>query len=197
MNQKGQEYIEVYDSTHLAINKKTLENYYEICEKAILQEKIIEFDYEKTNGTNSTVRVEPYELVSYRNGWYIKGMNKLVMKTYKLNRIKHLEMTNIPFIKNKDLISKDDKSFNLSKIKVVMVISNRNDIKEYTYSKDQIIEDIHSNVFKLTATMPHYTAYALAKNLGSSCEIIEPEELKQMVIEDAKKLLVLYENRKE
>lgn len=196
-NQQGHDVIEVYDSTHLAIPKKILERYYHLCEEAISHNKVIEFDYEKTNGTMSTVRIEPYELISYRNGWYIKGMNKLVMKTYKLNRIKRLEVTNIPFIKNNDYISKEDKSFNLEKIKVKLIITNRNDIKEYIYSNDQHIEEMNDNVFVMTASMPEYTAYALAKNLGSACEIVEPIELKQKVIDDAKKILELYENRNE
>jgi len=73
---------------------------------AILERRIIEFDYYNSYGDKAFRRVEPVQLWFKSKSWYLKGfcLNKKDMRLYKLSRIKNLAVTDEHFSERGSLV---------------------------------------------------------------------------------------------
>lgn len=187
-----EDFYQVYNSVTLLRERSELETIYDQVRYAIENQRLISFTYEKTNGEKSEVRVEPYYLAAYRNAWYIKAIHNLEKRTYKLNRIWDLSIENIPFIRDEKRFDFSQNDFGFDDVHVELIIHNRNDVLEYRYSDDQCIKRIDDTTFLFEANMKEYSAYALIKNLGNSCKVIEPAYLRDRYIEECKGVLEKY-----
>lgn len=188
---EGDDFYRVYDSVTLNCDRKFLEKVYQRLQFAISHNCCVEMEYEKTNGEKSHVVVEPYFLVSYRNAWYLNAVKNGEERTYKINRINNLNVTNTQFKRKKKYKFKED-SFDLREVHVELMVFNRNDISEYKYSDNQEIKRVGKDKFHFEADMKEYSAYALIKNLGKECKVIQPEFLRDRLIEEAKEILDKY-----
>ena len=188
---EGEEFFRVYDSVTLNCDRNFLEKVYQKLRFAISHSLCVEMEYEKTNGEVSVVNVEPYYLVSYRNAWYLNAVKNGEERTYKINRINKLTVTSDKFRKLKKY-KFNQNSFDLEDVHVELMIFNRNDISEYKYSDNQVIKRVDVNTFHFEADMKEFSAYALIKNLGKDCRVIQPEYLRDRLIEEAKDIIERY-----
>lgn len=191
------EFYQVYNSVSLNRSREELEFIYEQVKQAIESCYHLEFKYEKPSGIVSKVSLEPYYLIAYRNGWYVKGLKNMKERTYKLNRMSQVCVSEIPFVRKEELCSVEDKSFNFEDIHVELMIHNRNDISEYSYSENQMIKRLDKNTFLLAADMNEYAAWALIKNLGKDCQVLEPEYLKDRLVDEARAIIEEYEKEEQ
>lgn len=184
-----EDFYQVYNSVTLLRDRTELESIYDQARYAIENHLMLSFTYEKTNGEKTEVRIEPYYLAAYRNAWYIKAVHNLEQRTYKLNRIFNLRIENIPFVRDDKRFDFNKNSFGFEDIHVELVIHDRNDVLEYRYSDDQIIKRIDDTTFVFEANMKEYSAYALIKNLGKDCKVIEPVSLKERYLQECREVL--------
>jgi len=94
----------------LRINLKTTGDFtklgliFNLVEQSILSKRIVGLDYESLESGKSSREVDPYALVFKRHSWYLLGFchNREEMRTFRLNRIKKVTLTDRNFEKNSD-----------------------------------------------------------------------------------------------
>lgn len=190
---EGDDFYRVYDSVTLNCDRKILEEVYQVLQFAISHKLYVEMIYEKTNGEISTFKAQPYYLVTYRNAWYLNAVMNGEPRTYKINRIKNVKLLKETFTRKKKYKFKED-SFDLKEIHVELMVYNRNDIMEYKYSDNQKIGRVGKDMFHFEADMKEYSAYALIKNLGKDCKVLQPEYLRDRLIEEAEEIIKKYKD---
>lgn len=74
-------------------------NKYALLKSAILNSKMIQFDYYNANGEKSTREVEPMQFLFKNRAWYINGfcLARRANRIFKISRIKNLKITEIKF----------------------------------------------------------------------------------------------------
>jgi len=89
---------------HLDGIKTSGTEYLHLILKAIRNNKVIQFTYQKFDDPDHLTirRVEPYGIKEYRNWWFLLGkdLKDYKLKQFGLDRIQSIEMTNLPFVKD-------------------------------------------------------------------------------------------------
>ncbi|WP_427340543.1 helix-turn-helix transcriptional regulator [Caloranaerobacter sp. DY30410] len=146
--------------------------------------------------------IRPYALFMYKGFWYCIGYCELrgEIRDFKLSRIKSYELLKDTFDKPIDFKLSDylghnsifkDKLYNIKlKIRSPMSII----VSERIWSENQKIvfnQEDNSILFEATMSgLPEIKSWILS--MGSCVEILEPEELKEEIKDEVKKLKDLY-----
>lgn len=173
-----------------------------------LRERLkIRFDYAGFNRsrTERGIDFEPYFLKRYKQRWYMLGYREKdkAMRTYALDRIKGLVVTGAKFDFPEDLTLAD--AFG----NILGVTSTKADIRtvklQTTRTQAKYFRALplhHSQTEELTGEDYSIFSFRLQLNyelvheilgLGDSVKVLEPKELRLMVVTELKKTLSLYE----
>lgn len=207
---KDFEQIEYFNKDNLkSVHMKEVEiKWWNQIRKAMISKKKIKMIYKglsiTQNRENSKVRtVHPYGTFDHDGAAYFFGyceMRKEV-RHFKVSRIEEIINLQEKFTINigydiKDIMRKsfgimDDDMFYL-KLKVSYPMSQL--VKEKQYSLNQKITDIDENNIIFEANLKGYQEVKTwVLGMGSRVEVLEPEKLKEDVIEEIEKLKKLYE----
>lgn len=149
------------------------------CQEAILQSKLVSFNYIDRNGTLTHRIVEPYQLHFSEMSWYLKAfcLERNEYRTFKLSRTENLSITSNSFVP-KDYLTdqKTDETYSSQLIPVKVLISPS--IKDHfieRYGKLSI-ETYNSESLLATISLPQDNiGYQFLAGFGSKLEIIEPK----------------------
>ncbi|WP_151736024.1 helix-turn-helix transcriptional regulator ['Paenibacillus yunnanensis' Narsing Rao et al. 2020] len=74
--------------------------YLKMCQEAIMQTKLLAFDYVDRGGSLTNRQVEPYQLHFSEMSWYLRGfcVDRMDYRTFKLSRMEKLQMTPRTFV---------------------------------------------------------------------------------------------------
>lgn len=150
-----------------------------ICQEAILQYKLVTFDYTDINGVMTNRVVEPYQLHFSEMSWYLKAfcLKRNEYRTFKLSRTEKLSISKDSFVPRDYLAyQKSENAYNSQLIQVKVLISPS--IKDHfieRYGKMSITA--HNSDFLLaTIYLPQDSiGYQFLASFGSKLEIIEPK----------------------
>ncbi|MDL2276915.1 YafY family transcriptional regulator [Breznakia sp. OttesenSCG-928-G09] len=185
------------DLTTWTSNNQTSKSFKKV-KKAIDTTKIINFAYYDRNGKASQRSIEPYRLVMKDTSWYVQGycLLRKQARVFRLSRMENIVLTEtfkkreITFepLNGKKWIG--DKLFI---IKLCVDVSARERIVERC--GEEAITQVKGN--KMYVDFPFVDddyGYSLLLSFGESCECLEPEYVREKLVDKVKKVLAVYES---
>ncbi|MDF9824777.1 putative DNA-binding transcriptional regulator YafY [Breznakia sp. PF5-3] len=185
------------DLTTWTSNNQTSKSFKKV-KKAIDTTKIINFAYYDRNGKASQRSIEPYRLVMKDTSWYVQGycLLRKQARVFRLSRMENIVLTEtfkkreITFepLNGKKWIG--DKLFI---IKLCVDVSARERIVERC--GEEAITQVKGN--KMYVDFPFVDddyGYSLLLSFGESCECLEPDYVREKLVDKVKKVLAVYES---
>lgn len=172
----------------------------QMLQTAVLEKHTVNFIYTNNNNETRTHSVEPIAVLYRWYAWYLLAYSKIKndYRTYKLVRMRNLEITDIPFIKEHDPAD------------LILKMTDKTDCRQYTdvlvkckeSAKARVIEYLNGTIIeesangytlmKLTVVENEQSWIGTLLSLGDNVEIVSPERIRNRVIEAATKILSLY-----
>lgn len=147
------------------------------CQKSILENKIISFDYIDKDGTRTYRMIEPYQLHFSETSWYLKGycLHRLGFRTFKLSRIDNLNRDETTFRPRDYVSEQEETSFQPQLVSVKALISPN--IKDQFIERygQKSIENYSSDYYLATFQIPqNRIGFQFLAGFGTNLVIKEP-----------------------
>lgn len=172
------------------------EGYLQIINTAIVERKILSFDYFNMKGDVTFREVEPYRLLHRGNSWYLQGFCLLrqQMRTFRFSRIHKLITSERAFTPREvDFATlNQETNYDIPQIMVKIRFDDTLKGQLINYYNDINIE--HENG-KNVATIPILDddiGIRFLLSLGESCECLEPQTVREKLIQKAEAVLGVY-----
>jgi predicted DNA-binding transcriptional regulator YafY len=190
---KQTNWIEV-DFTDWSNTKKETFN---LIKTAILQKQVIKFVYFSSYGMKTNRKVEPIRLWFKDKTWYLKAycQEKDDIRTFKLTRMKDLEVTNEIF----DRIIEEEKlvmplvSSSAMEVPIKLKLDASIAYRVYDEFDENIISKLDDGNFIVTMTYPlDEWVYGYILSFGCFAEVLEPHQVRETIKNRLKKNLSIY-----
>jgi len=166
---------------------------------AILERRVVEFDYYNSYGDKSFRRVRPIQLWFKSKSWYLKGfcLTKQDMRLYKLSRIKNLLVTNELFSEKDSLIvsgnSNQEHSEAPQYITLILRIEPEMAYRVFDDFYEHMIEKQQDGSFVVTVLWSEDNwLYSFILSFGRYIEVIEPEHIRNIIRDEAERIFKKY-----
>jgi len=168
--------------------------------KAILERKIISFDYVNADGGRSLRLMEPMRLIFKGQAWYLWGYcrTREDFRTFRISRMKNVVITGNSFERKKpedydkreSVEEKTKKLVNL-RLKFYREVLHR----LYDDFDDGLIVRNADGTCNVTITFPEDEwVYGYIMSFGCYVEVLEPDHIKEIISDRMRKALGFYEN---
>ncbi|MCG8485154.1 MAG: YafY family transcriptional regulator [Clostridia bacterium] len=181
-----------------------IESKFNNIKKAILERKIICFDYVNSFNHKSSRKAAPIKLYFKGESWYVWAycIEKQGIRLFKLSRMKHLKMTDDSFNRNekvKELEKIKQKQQAPPMVKLKLEFQPSVLYRLYDYYDDDMIQQNKDDTYTLNVEFPEDEwIYSYIMSFGSLVKVLEPEYVRDEVIKRFSKTLEQYngvENR--
>lgn len=195
----------------LLMSDEELRERYVAMENCISSKRKISIDFLSNDNVVRTRVFHPYKLFIYNNAWFVIGYCERVnnIRVLKLNRIENFKELNEKFrmlltyneqdylnAKGLKKISNWNNEFSLGDekeewvhIKLKFSGHPARYVKEFRYGENQVITPIDKDTTILECDMQYeYNVVKFVLGFGLDCEVLEPQSLKQIVKNIAKKM---------
>jgi len=159
---------------------------------AILERRIVEFEYYNSYGEQTFRQIEPMQLWFKAKAWYLRGfcLKKQGMRLYKLSRIKHLLVTDTYFTERDSLLGSDesdqDTSEGLQMITLKLHIGPEMAYRVYDDFTQSEIGRQPDGSFLVTTTIPEtHGIYGFLLSYRRYIEVLEPEHIRRIIRDEA------------
>ena len=167
---------------------------------------VLKFDYAGFNRslTERGIELEPYFLKRYKQRWYVIGrrVKSNDIRTYALDRVKAMEATDRYFecpegLKPSDLFGNIlGVTSSKAEERTVLLKTTRTQAKYFRAlplhrSQKEVLTDDNSSVFSYRLKLNYELVHEIM-SLGDGVAVLEPKELKIMVVNELKKALRRY-----
>jgi len=173
-------------------------DYFDNLKQAILERRLVQFEYYNSYGDKSFRRVEPIQLWFKSKSWYLKGfcLNKEGMRVYKLLRIRNLVLTDEHFTTRDSLALSENPLENWDKqaeITLKLRIA-----PEMTY---RVYDDFHGNEVEKQPDGSFIASvrfaednwvYSFLLSYGKYIEVLEPKHVRDVLKSDVEEILKKY-----
>lgn len=186
----------------LAMPQEELEKRYFAMQQGILNKTVIEIEYVSQKNEVTRRIIHPYKLFMYNNAWFILAFDesKGAILYFKLNRIRdfvaqHRKFVQLLTYKESDYLDEYGMKNNGEwyPIKLKLTSNYAMLVKERIYGKDQTIEEADDKTTILSVKMQNKESILVfVLGFGECCEVLEPDWLKQSVIETLDKIKEKY-----
>ncbi|MGO4541083.1 helix-turn-helix transcriptional regulator [Paenibacillus sp. 2TAB19] len=149
------------------------------CQEAIVQGRLLTFDYIDRSGVKTDRRVEPYQLHFSETSWYLKGfcLNRMEYRTFKLSRTDNLDIDIQTFVARDFMTEqKAEQQYQPKLITVKALISHQ--IRDHFIERygQKRIEAYNSEFCIVKIDVPQNDiGFRFLAGFGSDLEIIEPK----------------------
>lgn len=172
------------------------EGYLHAINSAIAERKILSFDYINSRGDASFREVEPYRLLHKSNSWYLQGfcLMRQETRTFRFSRIRKLITSERAFAPRNVDFSTLSKELDYDIPQVMVKIRFDDTLKGELLSYLGDI-DIGQENGKNIATIPILEGdigIRFLLSLGESCECLEPQDIREKLIQKAEAVLGVY-----
>ena len=159
---------------------------------AILEKRIVAFDYYSANGDMTRRSIEPIQLWFKSKAWYIKGFCLLRqdVRLFKLTRVRKLIVTNEIF-DERDLLAvpPDPGGQQKQDVTLKMKIAPEMTYRVYDDYYDDIVEKQADGSFIVSVTWPEDEwVYGYLLSFGEHIEVLEPAHVREIIKEKAEKM---------
>jgi len=166
--------------------------------EAILNRRVVSFDYYSTYGEKTSRRAEPIQLWFKSRAWYVKCfcLTRRAVRLFKLTRVRELAVTDEPF-ETHDFSGAPEPEHNepheRPDITIVLKIAPEMTYRVYDeFAESQVIKQSDGS-FCVTVTWPEDDwVYGTILSYGEYAEVLEPAALRDVLREKAKKIWGLY-----
>ena len=165
---------------------------------AILERRIVMFNYYNSWGEKSCRRVEPLQLWFKSRSWYVKGfcLERNDLRLFKMSRIKNLSVTDEYFYE-RDLMNIPDKNEDERKtrgdIALILRIAPEMAYRVYDEFGEDCIEIQPDGGFIVSVTYPEDDwVYGYILSFGEHAEVLAPEHIREIIKLKSGKINRLY-----
>ena len=188
-------------------NVPSAREYLSIVIDALKENHPIKFSYQPFSrlSANDDVVVEPYFLKIFKQRWYVTGRNvqEDALKTYALDRMKNvvLETTKFKMPEDFDVEEFSRDSFGIiftqGEVKHIAIKTSEREAKYLRalplhHSQHEMIHDAYSIFYYRLRITPDFVQELLSR--GPQITVLDPPELKAMMVSSLKESLANYEN---
>lgn len=199
----------VINKRQLAMPEEEIKKRYDAIQQCIKTRRVMEIDFLTTANEMQTRTIHPYKLFMYNNAWFTlacsmpnKPEEEPIFVYYKLNRIIDYRLKDAKFRisllynehdffdenglkKGRDWAAdKPGESHSWYHIKLIVHGRPAMVVKEYIYGKNQQVTAVDRDTTILECDMEYrYNTVQFVLGLGVDCEIVEPDWLKNEVLE--------------
>lgn len=171
---------------------------------ATINKQVLEINYAPGFSDTRKYILHPYHLKQYNNRWFLFGLNTTEgacqITNMSIDRIESFSVAHIPFVENKDI----DFSEYFDDVVGVTVPNNveiqtiilKIDKKRYNYIESKPLHQTQKvkergddYVVIELKLIPNYEFYTLLLGFADSVEITEPQSIRDMISERAKKII--------
>ena len=166
-------------------NSNSEENF-SLLKHAILNTKVVSFDYYSSYGEKTTRSVEPLQLWFKDKNWYLKAFCKLKesYRIFRLSRIKNLFISDETFIRKLPEIQLESRSLekNHDIVNLKLNINSSQSYRVYDeFDYDQITVN-DDNTFTVSASYPQGEwIYSYILSFGPDATVLEPEYVRNII----------------
>ena len=186
----------------LAMPEREIEERYVAMSHCISSKTMIEMEYLSLSNEVSKRVFHPYKLFMYNNAWFVVGFDEKSndFRYFKLNRIQSFKLLNKPFrvkltYNERDFIDEFGMKQNGEWYPIKLKITGKYAmlVKERIYGKNQTVEPVDKDTTILSVEMQNKEdILSFILGFGPHCEVLEPEWLRESIIEKAKRLYKVY-----
>ncbi|MBP8315671.1 helix-turn-helix transcriptional regulator, partial [Clostridium neonatale] len=166
-------------------NSNSEENF-SLLKHAILNTKVVSFDYYSSYSEKTTRSVEPLQLWFKDKNWYLKAFCKLKesYRIFRLSRIKNLFISDETFIRKLPEIQLESRSLekNHDIVNLKLNINSSQSYRVYDeFDYDQITVN-DDNTFTVSASYPQGEwIYSYILSFGPDATVLEPEYVRNII----------------
>jgi predicted DNA-binding transcriptional regulator YafY len=162
------------------------ENKFLNIKKAILQSKIVAFDYLNADGILSRRTVEPMQLGFKGQAWYVRGYCKTRrgFRTFRISRIRNLSITDESFKRRPPESVRDEEPAAPPKKLVTLKLrfQPENLHRVYDDYDEQRITRNQDGTYDVTVTFPEDEwVYGYIMSYGNHVEVLEPPHIREII----------------
>jgi predicted DNA-binding transcriptional regulator YafY len=174
------------------------ENKFLDVKKAILESKIITFDYLSGDGILSHRSVEPMLLLFKSQAWYIWGYCKLRrdFRTFRISRIRGLTVTDTTFARRtpESVKNEEPEAASLKLVSLKLRFQPEDLYRVYDdYDEERIVRN-KDGTYDVTVTFPEDEwVYGYIMSFGNYVEVLEPPHIREIIRERLEKALKFYQ----
>lgn len=170
-------------------------------QSAIAAKRALRFTYTNNNNETRSHTVEPVAVVYRWYAWYLLAYSKTRndYRTYKLARMSCAEMTGLPFAKEHPdahrILEQQEKHDSRSYLEILVKCKPEARIRTIEYLKGTVLEEAENGdiLMRLTVVENEHLWLGTLLSLGDKVEILEPDWLRERILEAALKIVSLYE----
>lgn len=173
---------------------KMQENRFDIIKSAILNKKLIEFNYYNSNGEESRRIVEPLQIWFKDKSWYLISYcrNKEDYRIFKIARIKEIKTLQEHFERELPKEQKEEK-YNFMNILLELEISKEMAYRVYDEFENSEISKKENGNFIVKVEYPENEwVYGYILSFGEHIKVIAPNRAKNMIKDKLEKTLKNY-----
>ncbi len=167
-------------------------DYWNDFKTAILERRIVGFDYYNAYGDKTFRRVEPVQVLFKSRAWYLKGycLKKQGIRLYKVSRIKNLTVSDDTFIpRGAHNPPKPNAYDELNMVKLKLRIAPEKAYRVYDDFHEDMVKKQPDGSFIATVSWPEDNwLYGFILSFGSHIEVIEPEYIRSIIQAEAQKI---------
>jgi predicted DNA-binding transcriptional regulator YafY len=170
---------------------------FNLLKTAILNRKVVSFDYFGSNGQKANRSIEPFQLWFKNKSWYLKGycLSKQAVRLFKVTRIKNLQLTEMTFDRVLPVEELQEAGGNDQYKIVELQLQLQASIAHRVYDEfdeNNIIQN-EDGSFTVKVCYPEDEwIYGYILSFGSAAKVIEPTNIRDIVIERLKQTLEHY-----
>ena len=193
-NKNAVRWLEVDFSDWGATNDKAFGDF----KAAILERRIVEFDYFGANGEATRRRVEPVRLWFKSKAWYVKGfcLARQDMRLFKLSRVRNLSVTDERFaVRDCPAGLEDTAPDSLVKPPVALKLKIAPEMAYRVYDEfiEETAEKLPDGSFVVSVNWPEDDwVYRLILSYGEYIEALEPAHVRETIKGMAQKIAGMY-----
>ncbi len=153
--------------------------------EAILQKKVLEFDYYNRNSEKLSRSIEPLQLWFKNKTWYLWGYCRVKSdyRLFKLNRIKNMKITRETFTRtipaNTENLAKGFITDNA--VKITLKINHSMAYRVYDEFDPESITEEEGNFLVEYSCPEDEWLYGYILSFGKSAEVIEPPHIREII----------------
>lgn len=171
---------------------------FQLIKTAVLQKKVINFDYFNRYGENTNRSVEPIQLLFKDKNWYLKAFcrSRTDYRIFKLNRMKNVIFTEEKFIRDlpEDGPDLTEKAFDSGVVTIRMRIEESQAYRVYDeFEEGQITKEKDGNFLVTFSYTEDEWVYGYILSFGFFAEVLEPLHIRCIIKNKLEKTLAKYE----
>lgn len=171
---------------------------YENLRQAILEKRVLRFDYYGQYGEMASREVEPVQLLFKEYTWYLRAYcrTRQAMRLFKVLRMKRVEVSEELFVSDRERLQETEikkPSVEMEPLEIVFTIKRKEAYRVYDRFDEEEITVLPEGDFLIRmTTFPDDWVYGVILSFGPSAKVLAPESVKEEIIQKICAMKELY-----